>query len=144
VTNIFSAISGQPFNLGVGHDYANTGRRGTERPDRLGSGRLANPTLQEWFDVSAFADPQDFTYGNAGRNILLGPGLVNSNLGIFKDFNLAWPSEGTKLEFRAEMFNFTNSSHFSGPVSNIDSSHAGQILSAYGERAIQFALKLMF
>jgi radical SAM family protein len=52
--------------------------RGALRPDRVGNGTSSNPTVDQWFDKSAFQLPALFTFGNSGRNILIGPGLAQS------------------------------------------------------------------
>ncbi len=61
-------------------DNTNTGStggagNGCDRPDVVGNWHLANPSAQEWFNTAAFAIPPQYTFGNAGRNILIGPGL---------------------------------------------------------------------
>jgi hypothetical protein len=69
---------------------------------------------------------------------------VNSDLGLLKDFRLPLLGENGTLEFRAELFDFTNTPHFALPVTNTQSPAAGRIQSASDGRDIQFALKLMF
>jgi hypothetical protein len=143
VTSIVTAQSGFPFTPTIGTDPANTGT--SMRPNRIGNGALPNPTIQDWFNVAAFAVPAPFTFGNSGVNILNGPGLTDWDFGLFKDFSLGTLREGTRLEFRAEFFNFTNTPSFSNPVTNIQSSAAGKILgTSDNPREIQFALKLYF
>jgi hypothetical protein len=65
-----------PFTPTISRDVANTGVGG-QRPNRIGSGVLANPTLDGWFDKSAFAEPAQYTYGNSGRNILRVQPIIN-------------------------------------------------------------------
>ena len=57
-------------------------------PDRIADGKLSDPTVDRWFDTSAFTTPAPFTYGNAGRNILYGPGRVNFDFSLFKEFRV--------------------------------------------------------
>lgn len=85
--------------------------------------------------------PGQFTFGNSGINILRGPGLVNWDAGLFKNFRLR---ERLRLQFRAEFFNATNTAHFGNPTVNIQSPTAGKILSAATPGQIQFAMKLIF
>jgi len=68
--------SSAPF----GGEYGN-------RPDRIGSGQLKNPSITKWFDPSAFAvvPTNSGIYGNAGRNILRGPGSDNWDMSLMKD-----------------------------------------------------------
>jgi hypothetical protein len=103
----------------------------------------ANPTLNAWFDVSAFRVPSPYTYGNAGRNILFGPRTSNWDFSVFREIPLRM-REGMRLEFRAEFFNFTNTPAFGTPTANIQSPAAGRILSAGSPRIMQFALKFFF
>jgi hypothetical protein len=63
-------------------------------------------------------------------NILNGPTSKNWDFGLFKNFRVPQLSEAAQIQFRAEFFNFTNTPHFGQPVSYIQSSAAGQILSA--------------
>ena len=139
LTSIFTAQSGGAFTPTISTDPSNTGT--SKRPNRIGDGGLPNPTIDRWFDVSAFQVPAQFTYGNSGINILRGPGLVNWDAGFFKNFRL---QERMRLQFRAEFFNTTNTAHFANPTVNIQSPTAGRILSAGTPRQIQFAMKLIF
>jgi hypothetical protein len=61
--------------------------------------------VERWFNASDFAVQAANTFGNSGRNILDGPGLVNFDGGLSKQFVL---SEQVHLQFRAEAFNVTN------------------------------------
>lgn len=143
VTSIITAQSGYPFTPTINTDPANTGT--AQYPNRIGNGTLANPTIQDWFNVGAFAVPAPYTYGNSGINILNGPGYHDWDLGLLKDFSLGKLREGTHLQFRADFFNFTNTPSFSNPVADIQSSAAGEILSTSGNpREVQLALKLYF
>lgn len=124
---------------------------GGQRPDRIANGNLPSDerTLDRWFDIAAFRTPPPFTYGNAGRGILEGPGTKQVDLSVFKQFPLT--QETRRLEFRAEFFNLFNTPQFNTPNASIGSTAAGRIDSA-GEkmffqrtsRQIQFALKLYF
>jgi hypothetical protein len=92
-------------------------------------------------------------FGNSGRNILRGPGKVNLDASLFRDFKL---TERFKLQFRAEAFGVTNSPQFaspganaSGPTRNADGTiralnNYTEITSASGERQLRFALRLFF
>ena len=101
-------------------------------------------------DPSAFALPALYTYGNAGRNILRGPGLVNLDFSLFKNIPLG---EKVKLQFRAEAFNVSNTPSFGNPNSTITFSSAGVYTpSSFGNitstannnRQIQFGAKILF
>ncbi len=139
IGSIFTVQSGLPFTPSISTDQANTGT--SLRPNRLASGALSDPTIRRWFDVSAFAVPALYTYGNSGRNILYGPGFFNWDAVLMRNFPIR---ERLRLQFRGEFFNATNTPAFGNPVTNIQAATAGQILSAGEPRDVQVALKLIF
>jgi hypothetical protein len=139
---IFVAQTGQPVNVSVAGNPANT--TNPTRPNRLADGNLGRGarTVDRWFDPAAFALPAAFTYGNSGRNVLRAPGLVNLDLLIGRNFIF---TERTRLEFRGEFYNFSNSAHFGRPNSVIGSPQAGTINStSVPNRQIQLGLRLVF
>jgi hypothetical protein len=107
-------------------------------------------------------NPQDTTYlqcfnlrGNAGRNILIGPGLVNLDFSIFKNNRVKKISENFNVQFRAEFFNILNHANFADPIvpDNTDlfdstgapTGVAGKLTSTTtSAREIQFAIKLFW
>jgi hypothetical protein len=142
IGGIFVAQTGQPVNPLVSGNPANTG--GPVRPNRLGDGRLSRDerSVDRWFDVAAFAEPAPFTYGNSGRNVLRGPGLVNLDFLIARNFQLR---ESMRLELRGEFFNLTNTAHFARPNATIGSPQAGTITAtAVPNRQVQIGLRLVF
>jgi hypothetical protein len=79
--------------------------------------------------------------GNAGRNILDGPGFVGVNLGLNKRFDL-W--ERHTLQFRWEVFNIANHANFNLPNNNVNAVNGATIIDAMSPRSMQFALKYIF
>jgi hypothetical protein len=71
---------------------------------------------QAYYDWTAFAPVTDARFGTAGFNTLRGPASFNSDLGLFRQFQI---SERVNLQFRAEAFNFTNTPKFNNPSGNI-------------------------
>jgi hypothetical protein len=141
IAGIFTARSGLPFTPTISGDRANTGISG-QRPNRLTSGTLDDPTVAKWFDVSAFSTPDQYTYGNSGRNILRGDGLVQFDMTLKKIFSIR---ERSKLEFRAEAFNLFNQPTFSNPNATIGTAAAGTVTSTLNaNRVLQGALKFYF
>src|SRR6185437_9615219 len=138
VAGITTFQSGMPFTpeLGSG-DPAGVNRDYATRPNAIGSPVLAHPTVNEWFNLAAFAEPAPFTIGNAGRNSVRGPGMQNWDVSILKDFRF---TESRYLEFRSEFFNAFNHANFSNPNANTDDPvHGGQITSTSTDaRIIQF------
>jgi hypothetical protein len=98
--------------------------------------------LQRWFDTTAFTTPLIYTYGNLARNALFGPGRVNFDMSLFKDFPIR---ERATVQFRAEAFNVFNTPQFGQPNGTINSPAAGTITSTVGNpRQLQMALKVLF
>ena len=129
-----------PFTPTLNATTINTGTG--QRPDRIGDGKLSDPTVDRWFDTSAFTTPAPFTYGNAGRNILYGPGRVNFDFSLFKEFRV---NEGLRVQFRGEIFNLLNTAQFDLPNASIGAGQAGTITSIVGTpRQIQLGAKLVF
>jgi hypothetical protein len=122
---------------------ANTNGAGGSRPDSTGvSPVISNPTLSRWFDPTAFSSPTTIRFGNAGRNILFGPGRVNFDLSMFKDFAY---SDRFKVQFRTEAFNLFNTPQFGLPNASIGAPNAGTITSTVGNpRQLQLALRVQF
>jgi hypothetical protein len=144
VNGFYSVQTGRPLTVSIGSDRSNTGIGGRNRPDRIGNPILprSQRTPDRWFDAGAFAIQPQFTYGNAGRNTLLGPGINNLDFSVLKNTRVR---EGKNLQFRMEIFNLANHPNFDNPNTQFDSSQFGTIFSAEGtERQIQFALKYIF
>lgn len=139
--SIINYRSGLPFTPTVSRDIANIGVGG-QRPNRLGSGKAENPTLDAWFDKTAFVTPADFTFGNSGRNILRADHQWNVDASLFKRFSV---TSSSTLEFRAEAFNLLNSVYFNAPNTAIDVAAGGRVTSTSNSaRQLQFGLKYIF
>src|SRR5579862_406232 len=123
-----------------------SGNTGTVmRPNRIDHrGKLSHPTIQQWFDVSAFPVPGTYTYGNAGRNILTGPGMKDWDAGLFKSFSLSKLRHEAKMEFRGEFFNATNTPPFGLPDADVQDETAGRVLNSGAPREAQMSIKLAF
>ena len=139
LTSIVTAQGGPPGSLSVATTTSNTGT--AQYPNRVCDGNLpkSQRTVQHWFDTSCFVTPPAFTFGNAGRNIIIAPGYVDWDLGAHKDFHL---TERFGLTFRAEFFNLLNKANFGYPNTSIGSLNQGIISSVGPARQIQFALRL--
>lgn len=136
---ILSVQTGLPFSPVLQTSTTNTGTG--SRPNVSGAPTYPK-TLQHWFDTSAFNTPAQYTYGNAGRNILFGPGRVNWDMSLFKSFAI---HEETRFEFRAEAFNIFNHPQFGLPNPNIGNAQAGSITSTVGNpRQLQGSLRFQF
>jgi hypothetical protein len=115
------------------------------RPDVLTNPNNGPHTVEQWLSRSAFRRLDPLTeagkFGNAGRNIVRGPGLANVDVSMFKSFALR---ERVTLQFRAECFNVANHANFAVPVSDLNSANFGRILESGPSRLFQLALKLVF
>jgi hypothetical protein len=97
---------------------------------------------EQYFDATAFSNPPAGRLGNASRNILLGPPLVQTNFTLSKTFSVA---EQATVQFRGEFFNLFNQTNLGFPDDNVNAAGAGRIDSTSTKnRQIQFALKLVF
>jgi hypothetical protein len=82
------------------------------------------------------------TIGNAPRTICCGPGLFQTDIGIFKNTNIG---ERYRVQFRGELFNVFNYAQFYQPDGNVtDGSDFGRVKRARDPRLVQFALKFYF
>ncbi len=141
-SGIVTFSDGIPFTPALNFDNANTGT--TSRPDRIGDGRLSNPSIDRYFDIDAFVFPERYTYGNSGRNILYGPGTNMVNFALHRNFRLPF-NDTSKVEFRFEAFNFFNRVHFGLPGLSLGNRNAGVIGStSQDNRQLQFGLKFLF
>jgi hypothetical protein len=147
---IITLQTGIPFNVSTGTDTANTAASGTYRPDLVhaatsncGRGHLIgciDPTAFTVADLYPIS-PNNYAYGNAGRNLLHGPGAETVNLSVFKNFPI---KERLQFQFRFETFALFNHTNFSNPSATINTSSFGNITGASGNRNIQIGAKLQF
>jgi hypothetical protein len=122
----------------------NASARGSQRPDRVGSGNLDNPTASMYFDRYAFVCPgrvagtaDQFNcnvapigrFGNAGTGILVGPGTFNLSMGLGKDFAI---TEKARLRLEGTFTNLPNHPNLADPSTNISSVSFGVVTSARG------------
>ena len=140
LASLVTMRSGIPFTLTTSGGITNAG--GADRPNRIGDGNLpsSQQSIYHWFDTAAFVVQPQYTYGNAGRNILFGPHLRNLDLSLSKRFAI---TENKHLQFRAEAFNFTNTPAFGQPGATLNGLGVGQITTAGTPRQVQFGLKFV-
>ena len=95
-------------------DRLDAGTTASQRPDYRSNPNLRHEerTPQRWFNTMRCAVPAAFKYGNAGRSILEGPGLINLDFSLLRNFRI---TEETRVEFRFEAFNLTNHTNFRLP-----------------------------
>jgi hypothetical protein len=139
--------TGSWFTVRTGVDASLTGV-GFDRPNVTGDPKLSSDRPREermarYFDTSAFQRNSPGQYGNAGRNILEGPGDISFDVSIQKQFRVA--GENHRVEFRADLFNALNHPNLGNPGSSLTSPQTfGVINSPSGARIVQFALRYQF
>jgi len=161
VSGIVSAMSGQPYNLGIngtnvasvfpGGDVANrpqaTAPTQYEHAKVYGSNNVV--TGIQWVNPAIYSVPTAGTWGNTGFDSVRGPGRDNWNLSLFKSFVIN-EARGSRFEFRAESFNTWNHTQFGGSgqnggfSNNFGSGNFGQVTSAFDPRVLQLGAKLIF
>jgi hypothetical protein len=149
INGIFNAYMGRYYTLSASGASLNMPGN-AQTPDQI------LPTVKKvgmvgddgtWFDTNAFARPTGARFGNVGRNTMIGPGVVNMDLSLFRTFKM---TERLNLQFRAEAFNVSNTPHFSNPNGNRNSSNFGKVLSTQSadalgrSREFRFGLRLGF
>jgi hypothetical protein len=154
VSGIMTLQSGSPFGVTVVNgprDILGDDADGTNlRADIVGnidlpSDQKGQPAVGQrgiqWFDPEGFAPPARFRHGNAARTLRLGPGLVNIDTALSKNFRFM---ERYRLQFRWEAFNATNTPEFGPPGSGLGGGGFGISTAGASDREMQFALKLYF
>jgi len=145
LNGILTLQTGIPFTVMAGLDRSLAGI-GLDHADVLGPAATYNSgsnnsKVARYFDTTAFAQPALGTFGTAGRNTLVGPGLQNLDAGMFKDIRI---DERRKFQLRWEVFNSLNRANFGNPNTSLSSSNFGRILSARDPRIMQLAVKFYF
>jgi len=134
-----SAQTGAPQTATVHGNLDGTGSSAALRANATG---LPENGGTGWFNTAAFAVPAPGTFGDAGRDTIIGPGSVVLNLSLARSINLK--SERRRLEFRIDTTNFVNHVNPSGLITVVNSSQYGEITSAGAMRAVTATLRLRF
>jgi hypothetical protein len=143
VSALFAAQTGRPFTPRVGFDNSNTGNVGGsfgyDRPNEVEPSEA--PAGAVLYDGRAFVVAPRYTFGNAGRNILIGPGYASLDLAVAKGFPLGG---SRRLEARVEIYNALNRTNLGLPDSFVDRTTFGRSLSAFPAREGQIAARFTF
>jgi hypothetical protein len=145
MSGLVTLQDGTPLNpFYIATDFANSGT--PNRPNVVFGQSISLPASQRsvdhWFNTAAFSDPAPFTFGDAGRNIIPGPGNEVTDLALARRFAIA---EHSSLEFRAESFNLLNHPNYGipGPYPDLGP-FFGKILSTGDPRRLQFGARFDF
>jgi outer membrane receptor protein involved in Fe transport len=141
ISGTSTIYTGPPFTPKLGTvDYTNGS---ASRPDRLSKGTLDNPTVDQWFDRTAFpiVPLGSFRFGTSGRNILDGPGTFQVNMGLSRKIKFA---ETKALQFRVDSLNMPNHPNFNLPENRVDILSGGTISRAKANRSLTLGARLEF
>jgi len=117
-----------------------------DRPNLVGDPHVSHPNQNQWYNPAAYAEPAQYTFGNAGRNSLLGPGLGLVDLSLTKSLAI---TEKTHLDLKWDAFNALNRLNLGQPTCSgaafVDIGNAGQICSIVDfRRRMQIGARLTF
>ena len=144
LNSIFTFRNGQPYTIIDSADIANIGNTGYEFANLVGNPKASTKTKQEWFNTAAYAIPQQYTYGDGGRNTQQYQRWINLDMSVIRSFPI---KEQFHFEFRAEAFNLANHPIFGQPGNDLNSpSTFGSIGTnqANLNRILQVSGKLVF
>jgi hypothetical protein len=130
------------------------------RPDYIGGPIRVSPSHNQpagqnpmWYNPAAFASPAPGSFGDFHRNSIYGPGILNFNMALYKNFNF---TENTRIQLRFEGFNVFNHTQWaninnslsaptlSTPFSGANAGSSGQITSTRDPRQLQLGGKFYF
>ncbi len=143
MSGIYSLHGGFPLTISAG-DASGTNSRGARAncvaPANVFGTQNSPSGGYQWFDPKSYADPSPHTFGSCGVGTVRGPGLSSLDLSFLKQFTI---TERTRLEFRGEFLNLTNTPILNSPGTGLGTG-LGLLQSSQGPRNIQFGLKLYY
>ena len=121
VNGILKFQGGQPINVLTGQDNSGTAE-GEDRANITGPALTGNESVQQhsfaqYLNQNSFAVPTAATYGNLGRNQVIGPGFGDVDLSLIKNTPLY--KERVTAQLRVEMFNVFNRTNLAQPNANL-------------------------
>src|SRR5499427_6663980 len=152
LSGIYTGQSGLPITPFLSVDSSGTGEL-NDRPNLIGDPNAGPHLPNQWFNKAAFERPEAGTFGNSGRNVIIGPNLHTVDLSVNK---LTKVAEHASMQFRAEIINVFNRANFSLPNVDFNSTTFAAIsetpdvtagnprLGEGGPRVVQFGLKFIF
>jgi hypothetical protein len=147
MSGMFNAVSGQPFTPTISGGNDSNSLAGTWRPNVISKWKIDNWTPLKYFDPAAFAKPLVNTFGNAGRNIIRGPGAVTFDFSAHKNIRIPVMGEGGQLQLRFDALNALNHVAYGTPNTAIDGGTPAKITSLnpnVGARTLQLGVRLGF
>ena len=144
INSIFRARSGQPYEVRVSEDIANTGDIHYERANLTGDpNAISKRTWDQYINTAAFQIPAAYSYGNLGRDSLRTDPYWQVDASIFRVFPF---KERMRFEFRAEAFNAFNNVIYGQPGSDMaDTANFGRMTgTANRSRQLQLGAKFLW
>ena len=143
LSGLWQVHTGTPFSVYIPNNQSGS-LAGVWFPNRVASGKLSHPTIERWFDQSAFVQPAFGTYGNSGRDVLFGPSWRQLDLSMQKHFALRVLGDQSDLQVRVDANDVLNNPNFSNPNSALYQSNTATITGANTSRSLQFEAKFSF
>ena len=140
---VITLQSGIPIAITQATNFNAFAGFGTQRPNLVSDPNLPSSqrSTSRFFDTSAFTIAPQFTIGTSSRNPVRGPQYRNADVALIKRIAFG---ETRNLEFRAEVFNLTNTPPLGAPAGVLGAAGFGTITSAGDPRVLQFGLKVNF
>jgi hypothetical protein len=145
--------TGQPYTvIAANNNAASENSGGSNESSQflnvVGNPNPSNRTVQNWYNVNAFAQPAAGTFGDERRNSLFGPRYSEVDFSLGKNFAI---KEGIGLQFRIDSYNLFNHPSFSNPntgesfaASGVPTSSSSITSTANGPRAFQLNARISF
>jgi hypothetical protein len=153
LSGIYTIASGMPITpFWNGAAPSGSGETSNDRPNLIGNPNNGPKRWDAWFNTAAFAPVTPGTFGNSGRNVIIGPRTNAADVAVLKSTRIA---ERLNMQFRAEAFNLFNHPNLTLPNVTVNSGAFGTIASTVdvangnplgdgGPRLIQLAVKFLF
>jgi outer membrane receptor protein involved in Fe transport len=139
VSGIYSSRTGRPVTVSQGTNNVGPGAEGL--PNLIGDPK-GPKTVEQWYNKAAFELVPSGKFGNAGRNILRGPGWVTVDLSLQKRVDI---TRRVNTTLRWDIFNLFDRANFGLPERNIASANAGVISTLAGDpRVMQLSVRVGF
>ena len=140
---ILAVQSGRPFTPRIGFDNSNTGNVGGsfgyDRPNEVDPASAPPEAVR--YGGRAFVIGEPYTFGDAGRNILIGPAFASLDAAVARAFRIGGER---RVEARLEVYNALNRENLALPDSFVDRPTFGRSLAAYPARQLQLVARFEF
>ena len=144
-SSVAQVETGRPFTIYNANSNISGSFNFSDRPNIIGNPNISHRTAAKWFNTAIYSNAAPGTFGNAPRNNIIGPGLVNIDVALQRSIPV---KERYTVLFRAEAFNVANKANFINPLGagtgQFNTPLFGQITAANDPRQMQFSGKFVF